>query len=80
MCLLWWFLRWTEARKLLDGMRCLWMYFEGSINRTLTCTLSPRLQASVELAATYAALILADDGIEITVSPPVHSRCSNLRF
>ena len=26
-------------------------------------------QASVELAPTYAALILADDGIEITVSP-----------
>ena len=26
------------------------------------------LQASAELAATYAALILADDGIEITVS------------
>jgi hypothetical protein len=25
------------------------------------------LQASAELAATYAALILADDGIEITV-------------
>lgn len=28
------------------------------------------LQANVELAATYAALILADDGIEITVSIP----------
>lgn len=27
----------------------------------------PILQASAELAATYAALILADDGIEITV-------------
>ena len=26
------------------------------------------LQASAELAATYAALILADDGVEITVS------------
>jgi hypothetical protein len=31
--------------------------------------LTPRvlLQASIELAPTYAALILADDGIEITV-------------
>jgi hypothetical protein len=29
----------------------------------------PHLQASVELAATYAALILADDGLEITVRP-----------
>ena len=29
---------------------------------------SSRTQATVELAATYAALILADDGIEITVS------------
>lgn len=32
-------------------------------------------QASADLAATYAALILADDGVEITVSiistPPV---------
>jgi len=27
----------------------------------------PRIQASSELAATYAALILADDGLEITV-------------
>ncbi len=34
-------------------------------------------QASAELAATYAALILADDGIEITVCPwqvPLHSK------
>jgi hypothetical protein len=28
------------------------------------------MQASVDLAATYAALILADDGIEITVRIP----------
>ena len=35
------------------------------------------LQASTELAATYAALILADDGIEITVS--LFPRSSNPR-
>lgn len=32
------------------------------------------LQATSELAATYAALILADDNVEITVRAP--SRCS----
>ncbi|KAJ8131312.1 hypothetical protein O1611_g2315 [Lasiodiplodia mahajangana] len=28
--------------------------------------------STAELASSYAALILADDGIEITVSPPEH--------
>lgn len=31
------------------------------------CQSDTSLQASTDLAATYAALILADDGIEITV-------------
>jgi len=42
-----------------------------------SCPLTRNFQASTDLAATYAALILADEGIEITVRatlilPAVH--------
>jgi hypothetical protein len=38
------------------------------------------MQASTELAATYAALILADDGIEITVRRTMPARHFFQRF
>lgn len=44
------------ARTGLDSRRVLWITHANN-----------GMQASTDLAATYAALILADDGIEITV-------------
>ena len=48
----------------MDGNSGVRMYPAVSPSHSCFCV----HQASTELAATYAALILADDGIEITVS------------
>lgn len=53
----------------LDGSAARRMYQEPEAPyRMLHAHLSFHIQAAIELAATYAALILADDGVEITVS------------